>query len=314
MNNISKKVILDKILLINFDEKGQVFKAEKMTNFKYNVLPVIKELDLYLIIVTSQNSLSRTDNHFQHFFGEKLLQENNWKRLSKIDATKPIHSSSISSTFSKMFKNPDPYNVRTRIYYRTDKVCVNFKDEKLSKKSCFTNQKNPFNEYNSEFNSTDKEGQCQYYMQDIMIDNYYMKRYSHEKEIYSKTGDGIITIGLIFKIKKNNNSYNNYKLIISNRCRHDIKNNNLNPIQIKKIKRGDKSSIYIVSSSDIVYNTGINEASNNDFEINTINLNSDCKVNINSSYSVLNTIRIHDNNSVKMIKEKIIKKNTFEEI
>ena len=277
MNNKSN---IDKILLLNFDEKGQTFGSLKITNFP-EIFENIIDSDPYLIIVTSQNSLSRTDNHFQHYFGEELLKNKNWKRLSKIDATKPIHSSSISSTFSKMFKNPDPYNVRTRIYYNTANVCVNFKDDTLSKKSCFANQKSSYNNYNS--NSKETGGQCQNYMQNIMIDKYYMKRYTHEDEKYSKTGDGIITIGLIFKIKENEDKYsNNYKLIISNRRRHNTINNNLSPIQIKQMKENDKSSIYIVSATDSVFYDGITKANNNDFKITVMNLNYKCKINNNT--------------------------------
>ena len=305
-------VKLDKILLINIDEKSKTF-ASKISNIK-SIVDKIIESDPYLIIVTSQNSLSRTDNHFQHYFGEELLKikDLNWKRLSKIDATKPIHSSSISSTFSKMFKNPDPYNVRTRIYYREGKVCLNFKDETLNKKSCFTNQKSSFNEYNSNSNSKETGGQCQNFMQNIMIDKYYMKRYSDEDEKYSKTGHGIITIGLIFKITKDKNNYsNNYKLIISNRRRHNTINNNLSPIQIKEMKKDDKSSIYIVSADDSVFKKGITKAINNDFEINVMNLNNECRM---DSGGHLNCNFNHTSNVLKnnLSGKNIIKNNLKE--
>ena len=169
--------------------------------------------DPYLIIVTSQNSLSRTDNHFQHYFGEVLLKDNNWRRLLKIDATKPIHTSSMSSIFSKILKDPDPYNVRTRIYYRIDKVCLEFKDEELSKKSCFTNQRSNYNDYIPKIEFRNK---CK--NQDYTIMTYYMKRYSDKNEKLSKTGNGIITIGLLFRIITSEKSVTYKKLIISNRC------------------------------------------------------------------------------------------------
>lgn len=257
----------EKILLINIDEKHKPIIASKIINFRSSkLLPLIKKLEPYLIIVTSQNSLSRTDNHFQHFFGEELIGEGNvyeYKRLAKIDATKPIHSSSIGSTFSKFFKkNDDPYNVKTRIYYRTDKVCLNFKDEDLNKKSCFTNKKNVWNEYNSTKKFQEK---CRSHDSDVTITNYYMKRYSPQSELLSKTGTGIITIGLIFKIKDDDRFY---KLIINNRC--NIEANFSELIPSKPILSPIKSSFYIVSSNNI-------KDTNSNFEIKTLQLSTDLR-------------------------------------
>jgi hypothetical protein len=231
----------NKILLLNLDENKETFNVEKERGLG-RLFVDIDKLDPYLIIVTSQNSLSSTNNHFQNSFREELMKANVWLCLSKIDAIKPIHSSSIISTFSGFFKsNNDQYNVRTIIYYRIDKVCLLFENENLNKKSSF-------NHYNSNHNSTPK-GNCK---SDIIIENYYMAKYSDD----SKKGHGKITIGLIFKFA---NNY--YKLIISNRC-------NINNSKLAKIegKRMDKSSIYIVSPNDIT------EATDNNFKINIINL------------------------------------------
>jgi hypothetical protein len=241
--------------IINLNENSEAFGTLKINNFKDNILPLIKESDLYLIIVTSQNSLSLTNNHFQYFFEKELTKENNWKCLSKIDATKPIHSSSTFSKKSK--KDDDPYNVKTRIYYRMDKVCLNFEDKKLSKRTCFTNKKSSFNEYNSDNHKKSIE-QCNNDF-DIIITNYYMKRYSDQNELLSKKGNGKITIGLIFKFKNNKQDY---KLIISNRC--NIENHNLAKIQVKN---SDNSSIYIVTPNNI-----IKVDKKNDFMIKSLHL------------------------------------------
>jgi hypothetical protein len=274
--NLSISLTKEKFLLINVDENHETIGSVKSNNFRANVLPLIKRLNPYLIIVTSQNSLSRTDNHFQHFFGEELIREYSleedgyeYKRLAKIDATKPIHSSSISSTFSKFFKKEDdPYNVRTRIYYHTGKVCLNFEDEELSKKSCFTNKKSVFNEYNSK--STEKSIQsCILQGSDITITNYFMKRYNHQNEKRSKTGTGIIAIGLIFKIKGDENSY---KLIINNRCKNDTNVSKLTPSNTISIK---SSSFYIVSSGSIIKNT--KSYFNFNFKIKELQLSTDLR-------------------------------------
>jgi hypothetical protein len=255
---------LDKILLINFDEEHSEYNESKMTYLLANRLKSIKDSQPYLIIVTSQNSLSRTDNHFQHILGEYILGEKifngyksindiilplKYKRLSKTDAIKPIHSSSI---FSKIFKKDnDPYNVRTRIYYSTDNVCLEFNDPELSKKSCFTNKKSSDNEYYSKSTLKSIE-ECTLRRSNITITNYYMKRYSDINENLSKTGNGIITIGLIFKIKDTK-----YKLIITNRYTSKTINLNYDKRQINiksKINESSpniKSGYYIVTRNNI---------------------------------------------------------------
>jgi hypothetical protein len=181
------------------------------------------------------------------------------------------------STFSKFFKSDHaPYNVRTRIYYRVDKVCLLFQDEKLNKKSCFTNQKNPVNQYNSNNINDSKIIEIKDCKSDnnIVIENYHMKRYSYKDNIYSKRGNGIITIGLIFKIKDDRSNIR-YKLIISNR--NDISSSIKAEIKLAEIKEEEnlakiidkestKSSIYIVSPNSI------KRAKKNDFGIKEMNL------------------------------------------
>ena len=282
--------INDRVLLINIDEEHKIYKDKNLDILK-NIMEKIEELNPYLIIVTSQNSLSRTEYHFQHLFGEELLEKkfseenkNKYKRLSKVDATKPIHSTSISSTFSKIFKkdDPDPYNLRTRIYYRTDKICLNFEDEELSKKSCFTNKRNPLNEYKSI-----KEKECEFNNDNIIITNYYMRRYSSQEEVLSKKGYGTITIGLILKV----NEERYYKLIISNRFENNNNNNssyanfsevftnriNVNmKTNLRKSNKDIKSSIYVVSSKSVrpFYTDYITRRiqEKNDFKITVIQL------------------------------------------
>ena len=290
--SVLDQFINDTVLLVNIDEEHKIFNDKSIDTYTFrNIMERIEELNPYLIIVTSQNSLSRTDNHFQHLFGKELLkkefaEENKnkyeYKRLSKVDATKPIHSTSIISTFSKLFKkdDPDPYNVRTRIYYRTDKVCLNFEDEELSKKSCFTNKRNPLNEYKSK---SIKE--CEFKNDNIIITNYYMRRYSSQEEVLSKKGYGTITIGLILKVNENY-----YKLIISNRFEHDINSyanfseefTNMINVNMKKnlksynFNKDIKSSIYVVSSNSITpfYTDFIKKfiQKKNDFKINIIQI------------------------------------------
>ena len=95
-----------------------------------------------------------------------------------------------------------------------------------------------------------------------------MKRYSSPVEEKSKTGNGIIAIGLIFKIKDDKNFY---KLIINNRC--NIESNLLVLNKSKPISSPIKSSFYIVSSNSI-----IKTKTNSDFEIKTLQLNSNLNV------------------------------------
>lgn len=190
----------NKILLINYDENHQLITDDIIIDSINSFGDKIISNSPYLIIVTTQNSLSRTNKHFQHILGEKLKM-GGYKVFSKIDA---IYS--IPSIFSLGSK---PYNVRTRIYYDPDKTD-------------FIDTYNSNNKKNYPVKNNDK----------ILITNYKVKRYTDIN--HGKEGIGKIIFVLICKFDGKE-----YKLIISNNCNYKENNSNnikLNKNNKDKIK------------------------------------------------------------------------------
>ena len=114
--------ILDQILIIKLDEQNLKFNAKmdpftkKMSNYinqNYNS----KVNNYSIIIVCTQNSRSSTDKHFQHSFKEFILKNQDFKMLSKVDATRQTNRTAFGSIVS---------NVRTRVYYNVKKVGFEF--------------------------------------------------------------------------------------------------------------------------------------------------------------------------------------------
>ena len=120
----TKDKILENILLINFDEEKKLYKDEKnsmqlsfrtkIQNLFTNKKNSIK--NYAIIVVCTQNSLSGTENHFQHHF-KRLLSED-FEMLSKVDATRQTNRRSLLGS--------KKYNVRTRVYYNKNMVDLNF--------------------------------------------------------------------------------------------------------------------------------------------------------------------------------------------
>jgi hypothetical protein len=261
MNNI----IYDKILLINYDENHELIRDDNTINAINSFGDKIISKSPYLIIITTQNSLSRTDKHFQHILGEKLKMRG-YRVFSKIDATRPRNSSSISNIFSLKSK---PYNVRTRIYYDPKKVI--FIDEKLmllNSKSYFIDKDKYTNRYNSnnlrdkhDFEKNNDKILITNYDK-ILITNYKVRRYTNINS--GKEGTGKIIFILMFKSEGEE-----YKLIISNNCNYnENKYNPNNPNNAKNISNIQDNKIRII------YNTvpsKIHKLDNN--EIMTIQLN-----------------------------------------
>ena len=127
------KSILKYILLINFDEKKKEFKNISNTPIQsYLDENKIKDIQKYaIIVVCTQNSLSGTENHFQHHFKE-FIEKKDFTMLSKVDATRQTNRRSLLGS--------KRYNVRTRVYYNKKKVNlffnpINFKTSYNKKKN-----------------------------------------------------------------------------------------------------------------------------------------------------------------------------------
>ena len=106
----------NQIYVINIDEERKIFSKDESYVIidKFVNSPEIKLKEKSIIVVCSQNSLSQTSNHFQHWFSEytndnKFLSH--FKMISKIDATPQDRRKRNFFT-----KNS---NVRIRIYFNT---------------------------------------------------------------------------------------------------------------------------------------------------------------------------------------------------
>jgi len=114
----TKDLILNNILLINFDEEKKTYKENQIATMFAD-----KNIDdKAIIIVCTQQSMSGTSNHFQESFLKWITRPRyngiKFQLLSKVDATRQKNRISITGQKSN--------NVRTRIYYNPNKVNLNF--------------------------------------------------------------------------------------------------------------------------------------------------------------------------------------------
>ena len=123
MYTITQDLILNNILLINFDEEKQTYKENQIATMFAD-----KNVDdKAIIIVCTQQSMSGTSNHFQNSFLKWITRPRNndikFELLSKVDATRQKNILSIIGKGSN--------NVRTRVYYNPTKVNINFDKTKF---------------------------------------------------------------------------------------------------------------------------------------------------------------------------------------
>jgi hypothetical protein len=105
-----------KVGIFNYDElsiknKNNSDKIKTLNNLANFVKTQILENEFDLVVVCSQNSILRTENHIQHIIS-KTLEGTIYKLLSKMS----INKKSIFNSFVKKI------NVRTRIWYNTNTI------------------------------------------------------------------------------------------------------------------------------------------------------------------------------------------------
>ena len=185
------------IALFNIDEIKSKFNVNK----DYSILSDIQNAFVFgipIIIINSQDSISGTDKHLQHFI--RSIVENkylNYFLLSKTDATKKKYSTSynirgISTILKKAF------NVRTRIYVNSNIVNIIKENPTIIKliNSYGKNNNTTFNE-----NSNKK----------INILEFKRKRFTSENDT-GKYGGGKIGYELVYTITDTLNKKNSQKI------------------------------------------------------------------------------------------------------
>ena len=145
------------ILVISYDESSKRFLIYQGNKMFRGPIIQSKSQDYYLSIISkkiqeskrapdlvvccTQNSLSCTEDHFQHYFRElmeKTLRKKEksmkYSLISKADATTE-NDSSFWSCSTKISNNSKPYNVRTRVYRNEDTLDSILVNEKFNKDS-----------------------------------------------------------------------------------------------------------------------------------------------------------------------------------
>jgi hypothetical protein len=152
------KIEPPKILVITYDEDRKKFsiyqgkyifkEKEEEENDKdyylHKIYKKIKELNPDLVVCCTQNSLSCTEDHFQHYFKDFMKNKSmKYSLISKADATTK-NDSSILSCSTKFFNESKPYNVRTRVYGNDDTLYVNLLDPRMREDSASGTYDNKF--------------------------------------------------------------------------------------------------------------------------------------------------------------------------
>jgi hypothetical protein len=205
------------ILIFNFNEEENNYNDNYF--FKQFVY-VINKKKPNIIVICTQNSISRTDKHLQHIIGDKLPE--NYKRFSKVDATR---QSDLKKIVYKNLKN-----VRMRIYYNTETVYVNnvfnrFSKQSSKKRSIFNFSNNSIDENEEKYSGSNTNNK------QIIIKEYKYRRYTVEGE-NGRTGKGGIMTSIVFRM----NGLEEYKYIV---CNYNFNSENIQSNFNKIIKNGN---------------------------------------------------------------------------
>jgi hypothetical protein len=163
-NNVTPpKITPPKILVISYDEdrkrfliyqgnymfRGPVIQALSQNPYLNKILEKINKLKPDLVVCCTQNSLSCTKDHFQHYFKELIITKN-YSLISKADAT-TVNDSNFLSCSTKISNDSKPYNVRTRVYRNGNTLEAKLTEPHISKNSVSKkfNKKSKYDEWYS---------------------------------------------------------------------------------------------------------------------------------------------------------------------
>ena len=141
------------ILVVSYDEdkkrfliyqgnnmfRGPKIQSNVQNSYLTRISEVIQTLKPDLVVCCTQNSLSCTKDHFQHYFKDLMInllrkkeKSMKYSLISKADATTE-NDSSFWSCSTKISNNSKPYNVRTRVYRYEDTLEANLSEKNISK-------------------------------------------------------------------------------------------------------------------------------------------------------------------------------------
>ena len=112
----------DELSIKNKNNRDKVTTLNSLADFVKTQIHIKEEYDL--VVLCSENSILRTENHIQHILGEKL-KGSKYELLSKMS----INTKSILNLWGKKF------NVRTRIWYNKNTINSPPEDFKVNMKN-----------------------------------------------------------------------------------------------------------------------------------------------------------------------------------
>ena len=297
------------ISLFNIDENKYLYNNNnfKYKNTEYNLnnsirsiaKPVISafEKKIPIIIINSQDSISGSNKHLQHFIRNYIDESENipYMLLSKTDATKKKYTSIDPRAIKTIRKKA--YNVRTRIYININKVNINEVNTNTIKNMLNSYGKN--NQFSKNKNNT----------KDINILTCKRKRFTNESN-EGTYGGGKIGYELVFQIKNEP-----LKQILFNYNIANFTNQTLNSLNnqlelssnfhLDETEEYKKSYIFIFTKENIY----VPKYSARSIHYSRINKNNLINFKNNKrNYTIFNVEQLNSINSEKIKQNKINKK------
>ena len=301
------------IALFNINENQYLYNNN---NFKYKntennlnnsirsiAKPIINTFieEIPIIIINSQDSISGSEKHLQHFIRNYIDESENihYMLLSKTDATKQKYTSIDLRAIKTIIKKA--YNVRTRIYINMNKVNINEVNTNTIKHMLNSHGKN--NQFSKNKNNT----------KDISILTCKRKRFTNENN-EGTYGGGKIGYELVFQIKNEplKQSLFNYNIAnFTNQTLNSL-NNQLNlssNFHLDETEEYKKSYIFIFTKENIYVPKYSPRSIVQGLKSSTINKNNLINFKNNKrDYTIFSVTQLNSINTQKIKQNKIIKK------
>lgn len=299
------------IALFNINENQYLYNNN---NFKYKnaennlnnsirsiAKPIINTFieEIPIIIINSQDSISGSEKHLQHFIRNYIDESENipYMLLSKTDATKKKYTSIDPRGLKTYVKKA--YNVRTRIYININKVNIN--------KGNTNTIKNMLNSHGKKTQFSKNKNNTK----DINILTCKRKRFTNENN-EGTYGGGKIGYELVFQIKNEPLKQSLFNYNIANFINQTLNslNNQLelsSNFHLDETEEYKKSYIFIFTKENIYVPKYSARSISKSSTINKNNL-----INFKNNkrdYTIFNVKQLNSINPEKIIKNKINKKN-----
>ena len=234
---------------------------------------MIKKEKPDIVAFFTQESISGTDDHYQHHLMKKIEGIRNtqleYRIVSKVDATTKKNSryASLQSNDKK------PFNVRTRIYVNNKTVYFGFSNKNFSKSVSENIQNNSIYNEKIAIQST--------YLNSIHTQKFKFIKYGYRRLRFSRNGEGYILSNMIIERNdqtKHSNKHDNYNKHNYIFCNYDTDNTDIleKMIMQKNIPLGINVSIYLITKN-FISNVEIKSVNDNSQKIGKYKINGNSK-------------------------------------